>query len=61
MVPVEEEKRGRIQFANADIEAGIRPRATLQRSNSQISIHSNRSRRGSIDPSNILPIQYRTV
>lgn len=50
-----------IQWRNVDVESGTGSRPTLQRSNSQISIHSTHSRRGSIDPSNALPIQYRTV
>lgn len=45
-----------------DIEAaGSRPRPSLHRSNSNLSIHSMHSRRGSIDPASALPIQYRTV
>jgi sodium/potassium-transporting ATPase subunit alpha len=47
---------------DADVEAaGARPRPTLHRSNSNISINSVHSRRGSIDPASALPIQYRTV
>jgi sodium/potassium-transporting ATPase subunit alpha len=58
---VEKQGAGRIQWGNVDVEAGARPQPTLHRSNSQISIHSTHSWRGSIDPSNALPIQYRTV
>ncbi|RDL31813.1 Uncharacterized protein BP5553_09215 [Venustampulla echinocandica] len=55
------EKHGpRIQWNAEDVESASRPRA-LHRSNSQISIHSSHSRRGSIDPSHALPIQYRAV
>lgn len=58
------EKQGpRIRWAgdkSDDIEANFRPRGP-RRSNSDASIGSNTSRRGSIDPSNALPIQYRTV
>ncbi|ELR02104.1 hypothetical protein VC83_06615 [Pseudogymnoascus destructans] len=50
----------RIQWNADDIELASRPRA-LHRSNSQFSIHSSHSRRGSIDPSHALPIQYRAV
>jgi hypothetical protein len=55
------EKEGpRIQWNADDIELASSPRA-LHRSNSQFSIHSSHSRRGSIDPSHALPIQYRAV
>lgn len=57
-----EKQSSRIRWAgdqNDDIEPGIRPR--MKRSNSNASMSSNTSRRGSIDPSNALPIQYRTV
>lgn len=58
----EKQKAARIQWTNADVEAaGARPRPTLHRSNSNISINSAHSRRGSIDPASALPIQYRTV
>lgn len=55
----EKEKAARIQWT--DIEAGARPRPILQRTNSNISIGSVHSRRGSIDPASALPITYRTV
>jgi sodium/potassium-transporting ATPase subunit alpha len=64
MVDFEDEKQkaSRIQWTDVDVEAAnSRPRPTLQRSNSNISIHSVHSRRGSIDPASALPIQYRTV
>lgn len=54
-----EKQAPRIRWAgrdNDDIEARYRP--GLQRTNS---MSSNTSRRGSIDPANALPIQYRTV
>ena len=57
-----EKQAPRIRWAGEesnDLEARYRP--TLKRSNSNASISSNTSRRGSIDPSNALPIQYRTV
>ena len=55
-------KPTRIQWTEADVEAGERrSRPALQRSNSNISINSARSRRGSIDPASALPIQYRTL
>jgi sodium/potassium-transporting ATPase subunit alpha len=60
----EKQKASRIQWtdADADVEADLaRPRPTLHRSNSNISINSMHSRRGSIDPASALPIQYRTV
>ena len=57
----EKRKASRIQWTDADVEAAERPRPTLHRSNSNISIHSVHSRRGSIDPGSALPIQYRTV
>ncbi|KAF4633510.1 hypothetical protein G7Y89_g4608 [Cudoniella acicularis] len=51
-----------VQWTNADVEAtGARSRPTLHRTNSNISINSMHSRRGSIDPASALPIQYRTV
>ncbi|KAH8589244.1 hypothetical protein B0O99DRAFT_692649 [Bisporella sp. PMI_857] len=56
----EVEKTPRIQWTEGDLEAG-RPRPELQRTNSNISIYSSTSRRGSIDPASALPIQYRTV
>jgi sodium/potassium-transporting ATPase subunit alpha len=60
----EKQKASRIQWtdADADVKADLaRPRPTLHRSNSNISINSMHSRRGSIDPASALPIQYRTV
>jgi sodium/potassium-transporting ATPase subunit alpha len=51
----------RVQWTDVDVEAVARPRPTLHHSNSNISIHSTHSRRGSIDPASALPIQYRTV
>lgn len=60
MAGPDNEKRTTIQWTEADLEDGRRPRQTLQRSNSNLSIHSVHSRR-SIDPSAALPIQYRTV
>ncbi|PMD19532.1 calcium ATPase [Hyaloscypha hepaticicola] len=58
----EKQKASRIQWTDADVEADLtRPRPTLHRSNSNISINSMHSRRGSIDPASALPIQYRTV
>lgn len=50
----------RIQWTDADIEAGRR-RPSLHRTNSNISINSTHSRRGSIDPASALPIAYRAV
>ena len=64
MVEFQDEKQhaSRIQWTDVDVEAGdSRPRQSLHRSNSNISINSMRSRRGSIDPASALPIQYRTV
>jgi sodium/potassium-transporting ATPase subunit alpha len=61
----EKQPRSRIQWTDVDLEAvGDRPQATLgplQRTNSNLSIHSMHSRRGSIDPASALPIQYRTI
>jgi sodium/potassium-transporting ATPase subunit alpha len=58
----EKQKASRIQWTDADVEAADgRPRPALHRSNSNISINSVHSRRGSIDPASALPIQYRTV
>ena len=57
----EREKPSRIQWTDVDVEAAQRPRPSLHRSNSNISINSMHSRRGSIDPASVLPIQYRTV
>ncbi|KAH7412890.1 hypothetical protein BKA64DRAFT_770708 [Cadophora sp. MPI-SDFR-AT-0126] len=58
----ERHKPTRIQWNDADVEAGEgRSRPNLQRSNSNLSINSARSRRGSIDLASALPIQYRTV
>lgn len=50
----------RIQWTDADVEVA-RPRPTLHRSSSNISINSDHPRRGSIDPASALPIQFRTV
>ncbi|TVY58422.1 Sodium/potassium-transporting ATPase subunit alpha [Lachnellula cervina] len=64
MVEFRDEKlhASRIQWTAADVEAGdARPRQSLHRSNSNMSINSVHSRRGSIDPASALPIQYRTV
>ncbi|KUJ19293.1 putative H /K ATPase alpha subunit [Mollisia scopiformis] len=56
------DKAPRIHWIQSDVEAGeSRPRPELRRSNSNISINSVYSRRGSIDPASALPIQYRTV
>ncbi|KAH9219783.1 hypothetical protein DL95DRAFT_358479 [Leptodontidium sp. 2 PMI_412] len=58
----DKQKASRIQWNEADVEAGEgRSRPNLQRSSSNISINSAHSRRGSIDPASALPIQYRTV
>ena len=55
-------KRARVQWDSVDVEAAeIRPHPALHRSNSNISINTSHSRRGSIDPGTTLPIQYRTV
>jgi hypothetical protein len=63
MVDFEDEKQkaSRVQWEDVDVEAGNRPRHSLHRSNSNISIYSMHSRRGSIDPASVLPIQYRTI
>jgi len=62
MVEFKDEKQSRIQWTDVDVEAaGSRPRPSLHRTNSNISINSVHSRRGSIDPASALPIQYRTV
>jgi sodium/potassium-transporting ATPase subunit alpha len=65
MVEFEDEKQkpSRIQWTDVDLENGERPQRqmNLHRSNSNISINSVHSRRGSIDPASALPIQYRTV
>lgn len=62
MVEFEDEKQKASRIQWTDVEAaGPRPRPELHRSNSNISIHSMHSRRGSIDPASALPIQYRTV
>jgi sodium/potassium-transporting ATPase subunit alpha len=64
MVEFKDEKQhaSRIQWNDVDVEAGdARPRQSLHRSNSNISINSMHSRRQSIDPASALPIQYRTV
>ncbi|KAF8849799.1 calcium ATPase [Acephala macrosclerotiorum] len=58
----DEHKAPRIHWTQVDPEAGAsRARPELRRSNSNISINSAHSRRGSIDPASALPIQYRTV
>lgn len=58
----EKQKASRIQWNGVEVEAGEgRERSSLYRTNSNISIHSSHSRRGSIDPASALPIQYRTV
>jgi sodium/potassium-transporting ATPase subunit alpha len=61
----EKESRGRVQWNDVDLEAAGEqhhpPAGSRQRSNSNISIHSAHSRRGSIDPASALPIQYRTI
>ena len=60
-VPME----SRIRWEPADEEAIASPTqntlSRFQTNSSQISIHSTRSRRNTIDPANALPIQYRTV
>ena len=56
----EKQKASRIQWTEDVEAAGSRPQP-LHRSNSNLSIHSMHSRRGSIDPASALPIQYRTV
>ncbi|RFU30423.1 hypothetical protein B7463_g5908, partial [Scytalidium lignicola] len=59
----EDDKRDatRIQWTDVDLESAERARSQLQHSSSNASIHSLHSRRGSIDLSSVLPIQYRTV
>ncbi|CAG8960687.1 hypothetical protein HYFRA_00013455 [Hymenoscyphus fraxineus] len=58
----EKQPASRIHFIpDADVEAAGTRRPVLHRSNSNISINSVHSRRGSIDPASVLPIQYRTV
>jgi len=57
----EKSNASHVQWNNADEEAGANPRRSLHRTNSNLSIHSAHSRRGSIDPASALPIQYRTV
>ena len=57
----EKQKASHIHWTDVDLESGTRPQPTLQRSNSNISINSMHSRRGSIEPASALPIQYRTV
>lgn len=58
----DKQKAARIQWNETDVETGEgRTRPNLQRTNSNISINSSHSRRGSIDPASALPIQYRTV
>ncbi|KAH8805724.1 hypothetical protein F5884DRAFT_755285 [Xylogone sp. PMI_703] len=58
----EDNKRSfaRVQWSDVDPEAAT-SRLQIHRSNSSLSIHSVQSRRGHIDPSNALPIQYRTL
>jgi sodium/potassium-transporting ATPase subunit alpha len=55
-----EQKAAHIQFTDVEAVEG-RSRPILNRSNSNISIHSVHSRGVSIDPASALPIQYRTV
>lgn len=43
------------------LETSRNPVMHTQISSSQLSIHNAHSRRGSIDPGTMLPIQYRTV
>ena len=58
----DKQKASRIQWTDIDVEtAGPRPRPSIHRTNSSISINSVHSRRGSIDPASALPIAYRTV
>lgn len=61
MVEFEDTKQQptKIQWTDVDIEASGPHR--LRRRDSNISIHSVHSRRGSIDPASALPIQYRTI
>lgn len=62
MVEFSEEKQKGSRIHWTDVEAAEeRTRPVLHRSNSNISINSVHSRRGSIDPASALPIQYRTV
>jgi sodium/potassium-transporting ATPase subunit alpha len=63
MAEIEDEKHkdSRIQWTDVDLESGARPQPTLHRSNSNKSINSMHSRRGSVDLASALPIQYRTV
>lgn len=62
MVEFSEEKQKGSHIQWTDVEAvEERTRPVLHRSNSNISINSVHSRRGSIDPASALPIQYRTV
>ena len=60
MVEFEDTKQqpSKIQWNDDDVESGARP---LRRRDSNLSIHSIHSRRGSIDPASALPIQYRTI
>ena len=53
-----------VRWHTTDEEALEIPRYPIshtQTASSQLSIHSASSRRGSIDPGTMLPIQYRTV
>lgn len=65
MVKSEEkaQKAPRVQWTNVDVETvSSRPRRpSLHRTNSNLSINSVHSRRGSIDPATAFPIAYRTV
>lgn len=58
MADFEDTKQAKIKWGDGDVEAN-----TLRRkpSGSELSIRSINSRRGSIDPSVALPVQYRTV
>lgn len=54
-----EETKGKIKWGDGDVEAA--PPLRRQRSASEMSIRSVRSRRASIDPSVALPPQFRTL
>ena len=54
------EKAPRVQWTDEDIETG-RSGPVLHRTKSNTSVHSNTSRRGSIDPASAFPIQFRTI
>ncbi|CAL3970765.1 unnamed protein product [Diplocarpon coronariae] len=59
---MEKQQAVRIQWNEADVESGEgRAHTILHRTSSNLSINSGHSRRGSIDPGSILPIQYRSV